>query len=376
MQRLTVLLLVMVLLAGLIPARDVQGQTDAPYWPTEIWRTAVPEAQGVDSEVLVTLLERIAERETDIDSLLIVRHGYLVLEAYWHPYDANTRHELASVAKSVTSGMVGAAIQQGYIAGVDQPLIDFFPDLLDASDEQAAITLEDMLTMRAGLRCLDETDTTVEAMQRTDDWAAYMLSRAVVTPPGRTFNYCNGVSHVLSVLVGRATGQPTMDFARAHLFEPIGMTSVSWFRDPDGNPTGGWGLALTPRDMARFGYLYLREGAWDGTQILPPEWVTASAQSYTYSPQAGQGYGYQWWTNTPNSFEAVGAGGQYIFVRRASDLVVVMTSDIYSSNYTELLDLMNDYVSYAAWSREPLDPNPEAVAALEALVAAAAEGDE
>ena len=237
------------------------------------------------------------------------------------------------------------------------------------------MTLEDLLTMRAGLRCHDETNTTVEAMQRTTDWAAYMLRQPLDTAPGRQFNYCNGVSHVLSVLVGRATGQPTMDFAQENLFGPLGITRVLWARDPDGVPAGGWGLALTPRDMARFGYLYLRDGEWDGAQILSPEWVEASTTPHTYAMQAGQGYGYQWWVNSTRSFEAVGAGGQYIFVRKAADMVVVITSDTQIGNYTELVELLQEYVLYAAKSDEPLPANPDAVAALQLLVEDAVGGN-
>ena len=262
--------------------------------------------------------------------------------------------------------------QQGVITGVDQPVLDFFPDLpaVEADDPRWAITLEDLLTMRAGLRCHDETDTTVEAMQRTNDWAAFMLRQPLADPPGHQFNYCNGVSHLLSVIVGRATGQNTMDFAQENLFQPLGITRVLWARDPDGNPTGGWGLALTPRDMARFGYLYLRGGMWDGVQILPPEWVTDSATPRTYANPAAQAYGYQWWVNSVNSFEAVGAGGQYIFVRRGSDMVIVMTSDTQIENYPDLLELLNEYVLYAAKPDAVLPANPAGVARLQALVAA------
>ena len=373
MRRLIGAVLAIVLVMCALPGDSLRAQGGDEEWPTSEWRTSTPEAQGMDSDVLVMLMQRIADRQTDIDSLLIVRHGVIVLEAYWPPYDARTRHPLASVAKSVVSTLVGAALEQGYLTGVEQPVLDFFPDLpaVEADDPRWAITLEDLLTMRAGLRCHDETDTTVEAMQRTHDWAAFMLRQPMADLPGQKFNYCNGVSHLLSVIVGRATGQPTMDFAQETLFQPLGITRVLWARDPEGNPTGGWGLALMPRDMARFGYLYLRDGQWDGVQILPPEWVTASATPRTYANPAAQGYGYQWWTNSVNSFEAVGAGGQFIFVRRGADLVIVMTSDTRIENYAELRELLSEYILYAAKPDAVLPANPAGVATLQALVAAA-----
>jgi len=376
MRRIVGLVVALALVMGGVPGATSHAQGGGEVWPAAEWQVSTPEAQGMDSDVLVLLMERIADQQTDIDSLLIVRHGAIVLEAYWAPYDARTRHGLASVAKSFVSALIGIAIQQGYITGVDQPVLDFFPEQEVApGDPKQAMTLEDLLTMRAGLRCHDETDTTVEAMQRTDDWAAYMLRQPMVDQPGRTFNYCNGVSHLLSVIVGRATGQNTMDFAQENLFHPLGITRVLWARDPDGNPTGGWGLALTPRDMARFGYLYLRDGWWDGTQILPTGWVDASATLHSYSLQSQDWYGYQWWVNSVNAFQAVGAGGQYIFVRRGTDMVVVMTSDTQIGNYANLLELMNEYVLYASKSDEPLPANPEGVAALQTWVAAAASAD-
>ena len=377
MRRWVGLVVALVLVMGSMPGAISRAQGDDELWPTTEWQLSTPEEQGMDSDVLVLLMERIAEQQTDIDSLLVVRHGAIVLEAYWAPYDVRTRHGLASVAKSVVSALIGAAIEQGYISGVDVPVLDFFPGVVDVEpgDPKLSMTLEDLLTMQAGLRCHDETDATVEAMQRTDDWAAYMLRQPMVDQPGRTFNYCNGVSHLLSVIVGRATGQNTMDFAQESLFQPLGITRVLWARDPDGNPTGGWGLAMTPRDMARFGYLYLRDGWWDGTQILPAGWVDASATRHSYSLQSRGWYGYQWWVNSVNSFQAVGAGGQYIFVRRGTDMVVVMTSDTQIGNYPDLLELMNDYVLYASKSDEPLPANPEGVAALQTLVAAVASAD-
>lgn len=377
MRRLVGLVVALVVVMGSLPGAIVRAQGDDELWPMPEWQVSTPEEQGMDSDVLVMLMERIAERQTDIDSLLVVRHGAIVLEAYWAPYDARTRHGLASVAKSVVSALIGAAIEQGYISGVDVPVLDFFPGVVDVEpgDPKLSMTLEDLLTMQSGLRCHDETDATVEAMQRTDDWAAYMLRQPMVDQPGRTFNYCNGVSHLLSVIVGRATGQNTMDFAQESLFRPLGITRVLWERDPDGNPAGGWGLAMTPRDMARFGYLYLRDGWWNGTQILPTGWVDASATLHSYSLQSRGWYGYQWWVSSVSSFQAVGAGGQYIFVRRGADMVVVMTSDTQIGNYPDLLELMDDYVLYASKSDEPLPANPEGVAALQSLIAAAASAD-
>ncbi|MBN2305634.1 MAG: serine hydrolase [Anaerolineae bacterium] len=331
-----------------VPVAAQGDPPDAPierdYWPTEDWRTSIPEDQDMDSAILDALFAYIDEHGTDIHGIVVVRHGYIVAEAYYAKYTPTTQHTLASIAKSLTSILIGMLMQRGDLESVDQRVIDLFPNrtIANMDDRKAAMTLEDLLTMRAGLDCRDRNDSTVTAMIRQRDWVQYMLNLEMSDPPGVTFNYCNGVSHLLSALVQETTGQTALELARAELFPVLGIGRVTWERDPAGNPAGGWGLYMTPRDMARLGYLYLNQGTWDGQQIVSREWVASSTSRRT--SDGYMGYGYQWWVASANDFRAVGAGGQYIIVRPDDDLVVAITSDPFHANYEELSELVQSYI--------------------------------
>ncbi len=329
------------IVTGLVPVRAQDGRD---YWPTDGWRTSSPEAQGVDGDLLESMLAHIDESGMDIHGLLVVRHGYIIAEAYYEPYTETTQHNLASIAKSLTSILIGMAMQQGAITSVDQRLVDFFPDrtIANLDARKQAITLEDLLTMTAGFGCRDAGDQTVEQMIRRPDWVQFMLDLPMSRDPGMDFNYCNGVSHLLSAIVHETTGLTALELTRERLFPVLGIGRVTWERDPDGNPAGGWGLYMTPRDMARLGYLYLNDGMWDGEQLVPAAYVAASTRRH--SSDGFMGYGYQWWVSSAVDFRAIGAGGQYIIVRPDVDLVVVFTSDPQRSNYEELTGLLTHYI--------------------------------
>ncbi len=268
------------------------------YWPTSGWRTSPPEAQGIDPEKLTLLLQAVQQERLNLHSLLIIRNGYIVSETYFQPYTAQTPHQLYSVTKSVVATLVGIAIDKGSIDGVDQPLADFFPDeeFEGADVSKGAMTLEDLLTMRTGLDW-QEQDSTFQAMYQSRDWVQFMFDLPLYEQPGRQFRYCSGCSHLLSAIIQQRTGITTRDFAQQALFDPLGMDAATWEQDRQGIPIGGWGLRLTPRDMAKLGYLYLHNGTWDGQQIVWAAWVKAAVQSHTETDsELGLGYGYQWWT--------------------------------------------------------------------------------
>ena len=334
-------LILLIVWTGVMP---VTAQDGPDYWPTDGWRTSSPEAQDVDGDLLALMLAHIDERDIDIHGLVIVRHGYIIAEAYYEPYSETMQHTLASIAKSLTSILIGMAMHQGAITSVDQRLVDFFPDrtIANLDARKQAITLEHLLTMTAGFDCRDAGNRTVEQMIRRPDWVQFMLDLPMSRDPGTDFNYCNGVSHLLSAIVHETTGMTALELAREQLFPTLGIGRVTWERDPDGNPAGGWGLYMTPRDMARLGILYLNDGAWDGEQLVPADYVAASTRRH--SSDATMGYGYQWWVSSAVDFRAIGAGGQYIIVRPDYDLVVVFTSDPQRNNYEELTGLFTGYI--------------------------------
>ena len=312
------------------------------YWPTEAWRTASPEEQGMDSQKLAEMLAAIQEKHLNLDSLLVVRNGYLVSETYFGS-EKGTRHELYSCTKSFVSTLIGIALDQGYIDGIDRLVIDFFPQVAFANldPQKQAMTLGDVLTMRTGLDW-QEGDAAYAAMYRSPDWIKFMLDKPMALPPGSRFNYCSGCTHLLSAILQAATDMNSLDFAKKYLFEPLGISNVSWDTDAAGIPIGGWGLQLTPRDMAKLGYLYLREGEWEGQQIVSAGWVEAATQKHTDTGDE-RGYGYQWWTYPSlQAYTALGRFGQTIFVIPSLDLVIVTTAEM--DGHEEIFALIEQYI--------------------------------
>lgn len=329
-------------LSTVAPAATVSPQPEA-YWPTADWRTSPPEAQGMDAARLAQMLTRIQQQHLALHSLLVIRHGYIVSETYFPPYAQASRHQLYSCTKSFVATLVGIALDQGYIDRTSHRVLDYFPqrtfDNLEAS--KAAMTLDDLLTMRSGL-AWHEGDAAYQDMYYSSDWVKYVLDEPMAVPPGSQFNYCSGCSHVLAAIVQQATGVSLREYAEKNLFEPLGITSVQWDTDAAGLPIGGWGLQITPREMAKLGYLYLHQGQWDGQQVVSAAWVKTATQKHT-GTDSSLGYGYQWWTYpTWGAYAALGRYGQTIFVIPEADLVVVTTAQL--DNHDEIFKLIEQFI--------------------------------
>jgi len=202
----------------------------------------------------------------------------------------------------------------------------------------------------------------------TDDWIQFMLDRPVRNEPGGLFVYNSGVSNLLAAIIAKATGQPLLDFAQTNLFEPLGIRSVDWASDPQGRYLGGFGLQLTPRDMAKIGYLYLNNGQWDGQQIISADWIAASTRQQIAARPLAAGYGYQWWVDADKHYMAIGYGGQYIIVYPTENLVVVFTSASTPTATSQQEVFLQNSILPAIKADEPLPENPEGMAALGAGV--------
>jgi CubicO group peptidase (beta-lactamase class C family) len=323
----------------------------------------------MDSERLAAMFETIEQAGLGVHSVLVVRNGALVLEAYFSPRGPENLHNAYSCTKSFTSALVGIAIRRGYLDGVDQPVLDFFPDLAGADDDprREAMTIEHLLTMRCGLDWPESSVSyssprnILRQMMASRSWVRFVLERPMVADPGVAFNYNTGCSHLLSAILQEATGMRTSAFARAVLFEPLDISTSLWQSDLDGITFGGGGLWMTPRDMAKFGTLYLQGGRWMGRQIVPAEWVSAST--------VGPAYGYQWWVYADGSYAAHGYLGQRIVVVPHLQMVVVVTGRLPADEPRLLID---SFIVPAARSLEPLPPNPEGLALLQARIAEAA----
>jgi CubicO group peptidase (beta-lactamase class C family) len=346
----------------------VSAQDESIPWPTDGWQVSSPEAQGMNSALLAAMLQTMADQDMNIHSALVIRNGYLVLEAYNYPYTANDLHTVYSVTKSFTSALFGIALDQGYIGGVDEPMLDYFPDrtIANLDDAKQSITLENLLTMSPGFDWPGGMDEPLLGdMMITDDWIGYMLDRPMRSEPGNFFTYNSAVSSLIAAIVAEATGQPLLDFAQTNLFDPLGIHSVEWATDPQGHYLGGFGLQLTPRDMAKFGYLYLNNGQWNGEQIISSDWVATSTQQHIAARPLSDGYGYQWWVDVRGYYMALGYGGQHIIVDPAHNLVIVFTSALPAQRGSLPETLFQNFILPAVQSEDALPENPEALAALQ-----------
>ena len=292
--------------------------TNRAYWPTADWRTVPPESMGMNAERLIAADRAVRVKLRGVNAFLVVKNGYLVFEQYYEGFNQHDGHHVASVTKSITSALVGIAIAKGCIEGVAQKVLDFFPEfpIGPRDDLKRSMTIKHLLTMTAGFHwCVRARgfEPMLDRLWRSKDWVEFILNLPVKDRGFGKFQYNSAASHLLSAILTRATTMCAREFANKYLFEPIGASpipaaglsgyrydelynqhTVQWLQDPQGNNTGGWGLVLKPRDMARFGYLYLNEGHWDGQQLIPRQWIHDSITAHT------PGYGYQWWLREVN----------------------------------------------------------------------------
>ena len=291
----------------------------------------------MDSTKLDEMMEYIDEQGFAIDSVIVVRKGYIVLEEYPNPiYYQDRLHRTYSVTKSFTSALIGIAIHEGFIDSVEQKVVDFFPDreIANLDARKQSMTLEHLLTMTSGFKWDESTypytdDRNINRqMWLSDDPVQFVLDRPMVNDPGVKWVYTTGCSILLGEIVEHVTGNTTLEFAHEYLFNPLGIKSVLWTRNKGYSNTGG-GLSLKPRDIVKLGFLYLNNGTWDGEQIVPSEWVARSTETSFYHRSEDSGYGYQWWTHPRRGvYYAVGLYKQRVFVVPDLDMVVVFTANV------------------------------------------------
>ena len=344
----------------------------APVWPTADWAESTPEAQGMAPAALADLVDFGATHA--MDSVLVERHGKVVLDAQYAPFKPGMKHIVNSVTKAVVGTLVGIAHQQGQIGALDSPVLDSFPERRAANVDprKKAMTLQHLLDSDSGLSwqepLTDEAPESMLQMERSPDWVGFVLDRPMAQAPGAGFNYNSGAWHVLSAILSRRTGVDTLSFARKELFAPLGITDVAWRRDPQGIPIGGYGLFMHPRDMAKIGYLYLHGGQWEGRQLLPAEWP-----QHVFHPQVDMHlgslrYANGWWAiPEKHAYMAVGFLRQLIVVLPDIDTVAVVTGRRHYP-FEQLIDRITE----AAKSPAPLPADALGSARLAERVAAAA----
>lgn len=362
----TLVLLAIVLVPRLNQPQSISTETKVQ--PAN-WPASTPEEHGFDSNKLADGLLALHEQGTQIDSLLVLRNGTLVLDAYFAPYNRTIPHNLASVTKSVMTTLVGIAADQGKLQ-LDQPVLSFFPERTIANRDarKEAMTVRHLAGMVNGFQsgCLAGDVATINAMRANPDWVQAALNRKVIADPGTRFCYDSPGMHLLSAIVQQATGMTALDFARQNLFQPLGIDNVAWPSDPQGH-NHGWGdLHLTPRDAAKIGVLWLNNGAWQGKQIVSAGWVKDSVTAHTPTG-TGDSYGYGWWVGD-DDYYASGRGGQTIRVVPALNAVIVVTGN--GVNF----DTIASFLTAALVDpQNPLPANPQGVARLADAITALAE---
>lgn len=309
-----------------LPAPPPPRAPTSSDWSGE-WRSGEPGDRGLDAARFSAAVER-AEALPRIRSLIVLHEGVAVHESYLRGARRNAPHNIKSASKSVMSALVGIAVDQG-ILDLDQPVADFFPEHFDGDDDpRRDIRVFHFLTMTSGLETTSFRNYGAWAASR--DPVQFALTRELQSPPGTRFRYSTGNTHVLSAILTRASGLSTREFAQRYLFGPMGIEPGGWDRDPKGIYLGGNNLALRPRDMAKFGQLYLDRGRWGDRQLVPWRWVDASIESINPGwPSRYGSYGLLWWirpSTEAGSFVAIGYGGQYIYVAPRARMVVVVTS--------------------------------------------------
>ena len=330
-----------------------------PFWPTEGWRSSTPEEQGFDSVKLAEGLLAMQKQDIDIHSLLIIRNGSVILDAYFSPYDGSFPHDLASVTKSVMTTLIGIAADQGKIV-LDQPMLAYFSGrtIANLDERKEKITVRHLAGMVNGFVSGDIAgdEITLNAMRGSPDWVQAALDREMLQEPGKSFCYDSPGMHLLSAILQEATGMTALDFARQYLFEPLGIDEVAWETDPQGY-THGWGdLHLKPLDAAKIGYLWLNHGAWEGKQIVSADWVRNSVKAQVDG--IDDGYGYGWWVSK-DSYYAFGRGGQNIKIVPSLNTVIVTTAS--NLEYDQIVPYL---LAAVVDPEQALAPNPEGVARL------------
>lgn len=325
------------------------------------WETEMLSNVGIDAEPMAALVGEIrTQRLANLHSVILVKDGKLVFEEYFDGsdeqrgralgtvrFDRNTLHDLRSVTKSVTSALVGIAVGRGELK-LSDVVVSFFDDTDGRWKDKKALTVEHLLTMKTGLhwdeRSYPYTDSrnSETAMDLSASSTGFVLGQKLVAEPGGRFQYCGGCTMLLAGVVKQATGRHLDEFAAELLFGPLGIREFEWVRHKDGLPVAASGLRLRPRDMAKFGYLYVNEGRWKSREVVPSSWIDASTRVQV-PLDSTSAYGYQWWVDLePLGGDVVeipvarGNGGQRIYVVPKLSLVAVITAGNYNSSASRL----------------------------------------
>ncbi len=335
----SLVILILVLLVGCdgsAPSTEDLEAVDYTPLPGDDWQVSTPDEQGLDPMLVAELYQNAAELES-LYGLLVVKNGYLIAEDYFNEGSVGQKALLQSAAKSITSALVGLALEQGCLSTVDRKMIDFFPDFADqiVDPRKKQITVRDMLQMRSGYPP-EESDQALWEAVWSDDYVHLVADFPLTSDPGTEFQYSNLTTHWLGIIVARACETDLKSFGQQYLFDPMDAEIGDWRKDQDGYNWAAGEIHVSARDAAKFGLLFLNDGQYDGDQIISADWVRDSLQTYSEDAydNIGEfrdiGYGYQWWSAEVGDHHvnfAWGHGGQLIVLLDDLNMVVVVTAD-------------------------------------------------
>lgn len=313
---------------AILPAMALACATQSATAQINELPRVTPESVGISSKVIANYFDSVMSlKDTEIHSVLLMRHGKVIGEIHPAPFKAEYGHTLFSASKTFTSAAIGIAIKENLLR-IDDRLATFFPDLLPekVSSRLAAITIRDLLTMNSGF---NQTD---DVRNNETEWVKKYLAIDVVAEPGTKFKYDSMDTYLLAAIIQKVTGQTVFDYLKQRMFEPLHITEANWETSPEGINCGGWGLYLQSESLAKFGQLLLNKGSWQGKEIIPASWVEEMMKPHV-SKTGGDSYCYQMWKcDNPNTARADGAYGQYVIVMPNEDMVAVVTQVITKGN--------------------------------------------
>jgi CubicO group peptidase (beta-lactamase class C family) len=314
------------------------------------WQTGSLSSLGIDMARHTRFFDSLpAPKKHNLHSFLLIKHNKLVLEEYFGEEDALVSHDLRSATKSITALLVGIAVDKGYIKSIDEPVSTYLKGYWSAKSKDArkdSLSIRHLLTMSSGLACNDWNSTSQgneEKMYQTQDWLSFMANLPMHTLPGKESHYCTGGVVLLGEIISQASGMRVDQFARQHLFEPLGIKSAKWsyFKDDQKVDTGGH-LYLTSRDFGKIGQLVLQQGKWEQQQLVSTDWIRLATQEQVRLADKFA-YGFLWWKHSFNISQtqwqatcAQGNGGQFLFVFPDLQLVAVFTGGNYNSPKTDM----------------------------------------
>ncbi|MCG8415598.1 MAG: beta-lactamase family protein, partial [Pseudomonadales bacterium] len=334
------------------------SSTTGQFQQSGAWKTAAPAQVGVSSQLLDLVTSQLNDGTyTGIDSVLAIKCGFLIYEQYFNGYHSNAVHDLRSTTKSITSGLVGIAIDKGFIESVDlkvAPFLAAYPRVETWTETQQQMTIEDLLTMRSGQYCND-SDTgspgNEQFMYSRYNWVQFFTEIPPLHPPGTFYSYCTAGVVALGGVLDSATGLRTDFFAQRYLFDDLQISNYYWEYMPSGHVDTGGHMHMTPRDMARFGQLYLQRGRWGTQQLISQEWIDRTNGQQVVLNEDWY-YGYLWRertfeiTDVPVTyFYTQGNGGQFIYVVPALDMIIVFTGSNYNQSNVQVFNIKNDIIA-------------------------------